>query len=555
METTEQEPTTQATPASGFVVEQNQRLSASLLWGLQRRFFSEQSIDAWRNSIVPHYITSNTFIARAYARLVFAYLRDLLRDQQRPLGLSQSLYVLELGAGSGRFSYHFIKKFFTVWQQSALSHIPVCYVMSDFCEKNLAFWRQHPFLQNYIQQGWLDFALVDMSKTEDIVLQHSGVTLSQAQLNNPLVVIANYVFDSIEQDAFYVNDGTLHESLVSLHSQQPEPDINDVTLLQRVQARWHDVPVAGDYYPEPEFNLILAHYRQHLADSHVLLPVQSLRYLTHLRHISHNRLLLISADKGYGREDDLRFRGAPGLVSHGSISLSVNYHAIAQYVDQQGGLWMSTPQRHQDLYICAAVFAGAPLHAAGQNPAQFVETQQAFTEHISDIGPDDFFSFKRLIQAHADSLEMEQILAYLRMSGWDATNFWGCYIALMQHATTLVGPLKREVADMAAQVWHNYYPLGEVRDLAFALGSLLYEIEYYPEAITYLEQSLSLYGKASPTLYNLGMCHYNLGQLSQALQYVNDALQLDPDYEPACVMLTAIENEIQQNAEKRNEIK
>ncbi|MFZ6757881.1 tetratricopeptide repeat protein [Undibacterium sp. Ji50W] len=544
METTEQENTVQEAPAPGFVVEKNQRLSASLLWRLQRRFFSEQSIDAWRHSIVPHYITSNTFIAQAYARLVFAYVRDLLRDAQSPLDPTQPIYVLELGAGSGRFSYHFIKKFFTVWQQSALSHIPVCYVMSDFCEKNLAFWRQHPFLQTYINQGVLDFALVDMSKTDDISLQNSKVTLSQAQLNNPLVVIANYVFDSIEQDAFYVNDGILHESLVSLHSQQTEADLNDVSLLQRVQAQWRDVPVSGDYYPEPEFNQILAHYQQHLTDSHVLLPVQSLRYLAHLRHISNKRLLLISADKGYGRAEDVRFRAAPGLVSHGSISLSVNYHAVAHYVGQQGGLWMSTPQRHQDLYICAAVFADAPPDSIPQSAAQFIETQQAFTEHISDIGPDDFFSLKRFIQAHADSLELEQILAYLRMSGWDATNFWGCYVALMQHATTLEGPLKREVANMAAQVWQHYYPLGEVRDLAFALGSLLYEIEHYPEAIVYLERSCRLYGNACPTLYNLGMCHYNLGQLPQALQYVNDALQMDPHYEPACVMLTTIKSEM-----------
>ena len=519
-----------------YSLEQHQRLSSSMLWRLQRRFFSEQTIDAWRQSIVPHYVTSNTFIALAYAKVVFGYVRDAVRNGQYDPGAP--LYVLELGTGSGRFSYHFLKCFFSMLERSALSHVAVTFVMSDFSEKNLEFWRKHPSLQAFVEQGRLDFSLVDLSKLQDIALRNSGKILSEGQSENPLVVLANYVFDSIEQDAFYVDDGILHESLISLHSETEEPDPDDVAILERAQTSFSNVPVQGDYYPEPELNRILDHYRHHLTDTHVLMPAQAIRYLNHLRRISGNRLLLISGDKGYSREDELSSRGVPSVVSHGSISLMVNYHAIGRYVEEQGGTFLTTPQPHQGLHICAALFDTEPVDSTTN---RFPETGLAFTENICQISPDDFFVLKRFIQGNAKHLSLEQLLAYMRMSGWDAANFWGCYEAFMQHAATAEGALRHEIARMAESVWNIYYSLGEDRDLAFALGSLLYEIDCYREAITYLQHSCRLYGDDAGTLYNIAMCFYNLGELPQALQFVEESLRVDLAYEPARVMKVSMQ--------------
>src|SRR5438067_7126058 len=76
------------------ILEQDQRLSQSLLWTLQRAFFDRQGIAAWSRGIVPHYITSNTYIARAYAGVVCGFLRDW-----RPaLDPRQRVYIVELGS-------------------------------------------------------------------------------------------------------------------------------------------------------------------------------------------------------------------------------------------------------------------------------------------------------------------------------------------------------------------------------------------------------------------------------------------------------------------------
>jgi tetratricopeptide (TPR) repeat protein len=531
------------TAAARFLLEDRQRLSSSMLWRLQRRFFSEQSINAWRQGIVPHYVTSNTFIAQAYARLVLGYLRDLLREGRHDA--AQPLYVLELGAGSGRFSYHFLQCFFAMLQQSALSQVAVTFVMSDFSERNLAFWRQHASLQAFVEQGRLDFALIDLSQLQDITLLNSGLTLTAGQTANPnpLVVLANYVFDSIEQDAFYLKDGVLHESLISLHSDQDEPDPDDAGMLERLHSSFANVRVHGDYYAEPELNCLLDDYRHGQGSGHLLLPTQALRYLGHLRGLCNDRLLLISGDKGSSREDEIYSPGPPGVVSHGSISMMVNYHAIGRYTEQQGGAFLTVPQRHQGLHICAALFDGG-TEALAARP--FLETRLAFTQHICQGGPDDFFVLKRFIQTNARHLSVQQLLAYLRMSGWDAANFWGCYEAFMQHAGSAQEPLRQEIAYMVEAVWHVYYPLGEERDLAFALGQLLYAIEYDAEAIIYLQHSLRLYGDDAGTLYNLAMCSYHLGQLPQALQFLVQALRVDPAYQPAQAMQMSMQHLLQQ---------
>ena len=89
-------------------LEQQQRLSRSLLWRLQRNYFEHYGIEAWRSGAVPHHITSSPFIADAYARMVLGFLRDLSVDHSQPV------YIVELGSGSGRFSYLFLKKFLSL---------------------------------------------------------------------------------------------------------------------------------------------------------------------------------------------------------------------------------------------------------------------------------------------------------------------------------------------------------------------------------------------------------------------------------------------------------
>src|SRR5438105_1168574 len=96
--------------ATRRLLADGERFSSPRLWDLQRAYFERNAIDAWRSGAVPHYVTSNPFVGAAYARIVAAFIRDCL--DAGTVDPTQPVYVLELGAGSGRFSFQFLRHFF-----------------------------------------------------------------------------------------------------------------------------------------------------------------------------------------------------------------------------------------------------------------------------------------------------------------------------------------------------------------------------------------------------------------------------------------------------------
>ncbi len=66
---------------------------------------------AWSTGQVPHYVTSNPFIARGYARVAASFAADC--RQAGLVGPGETVEVIELGSGSGRFAHHFLIDFLT----------------------------------------------------------------------------------------------------------------------------------------------------------------------------------------------------------------------------------------------------------------------------------------------------------------------------------------------------------------------------------------------------------------------------------------------------------
>ena len=300
------------------ILEEGKPLSQSILWKLQRNFFERQGIEAWRQGTVPHYVTSNPFIANAYAKVVFGFIRDCnavtsdsANDSFPLLDPGHPIYIIELGSGSGRFAYHFLKNFLDIYRRSVLKGIPFKYVMTDFSEKNVDFWREHQSLKPLVEESVLDFALFDGERDEVLNLTESGNVLAPGTVKNPMVLIANYFFDSIPQDAFFVQGGQLYEGLVTVTSYEQEADLNDPELLSRVEVTYGRNPVEPYYYENPGWNDILEYYKTRLDDTAFLFPCAALQCIENFRRISTGRLLVISGDKGYSIEEDLLGRGSP----------------------------------------------------------------------------------------------------------------------------------------------------------------------------------------------------------------------------------------------------
>ena len=179
-------------------------LSQSPLWTMQRTFYEREASDAFAE--IPHQILDNPFAAAAFARVVCGFYRDCARGA---LDVSEPLYVVELGAGAGRFAHGFVRELAAWVQAVPLALPPIVYVMTDLGEGTLDDWAANEALDD----ERYDFARFDVTSDRTLALRRRGIVLER--LENPLVVIANYVFDSVPADAFAIGEGTVEECLVS----------------------------------------------------------------------------------------------------------------------------------------------------------------------------------------------------------------------------------------------------------------------------------------------------------------------------------------------------
>ncbi|HSS78376.1 MAG TPA: tetratricopeptide repeat protein [Thermoanaerobaculia bacterium] len=516
------------------VLEQGKRLSESLLWRLQGKFFDTLGAQAWTEGIVPHYITGNVWIADAYAKVVLGWLRDCAGAGSRerasfpPLDLRYPVTLLELGCGSGRFGFLFFDRLLDLLGRSSLSQIPLRYVMTDFTESTLEPLRRHSTFQPWIEQGVLDFARYDASGDGEIRLEQSGEVLSPQTLRNPLVVLANYVFDGIPQDAFAVRGGQLQELLATLTVPDEETDLDDPTILQRVELTWEKRQAPAEPYGDPELDAILMEYAEGLTDTALLFPSAAIRCLRHLGRLADGRLLLLSGDKGYCHAGLLDRREEPALSIHGSFSMMANYHAVGRWLVRQSGEFLCSSHLNSGLNIIAGLL--------GTPPGGTVETRLAFDEAIERKGPDDFFELKVSFGLAWEDLSLEKILAWVRFSGWDANVLLACWPALMKRAATAGEVFRLEIYRAVHEVWNHYFPLPEASDLAFHLGVLLCEIDCHEEALPFFHESVAVYGPNPATVLNIGVCLFHLGQLGEAREQVEQALAAAPDFEPAMTL-------------------
>ncbi|HYO58349.1 tetratricopeptide repeat protein [Archangium sp.] len=525
-----------------FVLERNQRLSRSLLWGCQRAFFERQGIEAWRQGLIPNFITSNPVIGRAYAQVVLGWMRDWCGASRGESGRlsapdpGQPFYLIELGAGAGRFAFHFLESFRRLHARSQLRDVAFRYVMTDLPERNLEFWLSHPRLQPFLEEGLLDVARFDAEHDEQLVLRRGGTVLAPGTVANPLALVANYFFDSIPQDAFTLRDGILHECLVSVASPRPEPELDAADLLERATVSFEDHPVEGACYGDAELDSILEDYRERLSDTTLLFPSTALRCLRRLQRLAGDRLLLLSGDKGHASEDELSERSSGvSLVRHGgAFSLMVNYDAIGRYFRLRDGQVLRPIHRHVSLHVGAFLL--------GQPPDGHGETELAYEEAIERSGPDDYSTLLKRLEQHYDAMKLEELLAVLRWSGWDSGMLMDAFSALMAQAESASEPLQQEVCWAIQQVWETDYPLGGEDDLAFHLGMLLYVMDRPEEALTFFEHSLRLCDTEPGTYFNQGMCYVRLRQDARAQECFERALALDAGFSRAREMLSKLQS-------------
>jgi hypothetical protein len=489
---------------------------------MSREFYHQKGLSAWDSGVVPSYVTSNAFIAQAYAHVVLQYLRDCAAARPGSacaLDPTKPIYIVELAAGHAKLSYLFLRKFFALKDASSLKHLDIRYVMTDFTESNVRSWERISLFEEFRRRGVLELALFDLERDQEIRLT-SGAVLSAQTVENPLIVFGNYIFDSLAQDFFRAEGGELSELLLtSKHTEPLGSEAVPPEVISQFQLSWdqREVTTAG-YYGDEQIDRLLEGYRKRLSDTTFVFPIGPLRTLRTLLEIARQRLLILSSDKGYTHEDELFYISSPHVQFHGAISTMVNYHAMGQLTEELGGSYLATSQRQLSLKTVALRMGG--------DEAQFADTALVFQEYVDRFGPYDFYTLAN--QLRTTTLPIEGAIELLRLSQFDPQVFLDHQKVLLDQASNLSETQRVELQVVLEQVWENAYPLG--RDVPFELGRVFLAMRKPREALRYNELSIKQFGEHHVTYCNMGICYYQAEDLDNAVRYFQRSLSMAPDY-------------------------
>lgn len=520
------------------VLEDKKPLSQSMLWKLQEDFFSSQGPDAWIKGIVPQYVTTNPFIANIYAKTVFGYCRDYVK--RGDIDKNAAIYIVELAAGVGRFTYTFLKRFLHIIENSPLREIKFKYIVTDFSEKNIGYWENHSFLKPFFDSGILDCATFDIARDEQLLLRHSGELLSAGNLANPLILIANYTFDSLPQDTFYVNQGELYEGLITLTRQSREVDEKDNSILSGLDYYYTDNHISGNnYYEDDNLNSVLLYYKDRLADTTFSYPIAALRGISKLMKLFNDDIVLISVDKGYKNEKSMLQNAHPFLSKHGCVSMTVNFNAIEHFFKNLGGSAIHSIYEHVNVNMS--------LFLLSKSSHNFTETKMIYKDIIEGVGPDDFYLIKKGVIPVSESFDTKQLLAFIRFTVWDSKTFLDCYNIFLERIDTEENFPLEELLEVINKVWEYYFPIGEQDDLSYYIGTLLSAMGYYNDALHFFEVSYEFYGASAEIYYKIALCYFNMRQIDKALEYTEKSLAMDPVFKETRTMKILIEDIVRGN--------
>ncbi|KAH0482540.1 MAG: hypothetical protein KVP17_003684 [Porospora cf. gigantea B] len=578
------------------LLEDETPMQSSLIWTLLENYYKHMALEAWTHNYVPMFVSSNSRLCKGYATIVFSFLKDYYaKHKEGPV------YILELGAGHGRFTFLFLRhlvKLQPLFTAFGMPERPFVVVFTDVAEANVDFVSKHEAMQEFINAGWLDFACLDCnlpgcSGPSDVAvdLRISGQTLRPG---TPCVVIANYVFDSLNTDAFQINpEGSVRQCTVKVFSSQEESDPEDCSVLSRMSLKfgWRcldfppmeetetsfympyggaqellyppsaavgpnvlkrsvpskppvidDLPTVPipDHLQTPSVQYILNYYRNLAVKQQSWLsftvPVGAIRFVMTMKAFSQSNFLLLVGDKGYPDAEEFTVRKDPHIAVHGSLSFMVNLHAIR--LAWEGSTSESVVTPYKDCFQ-VTIFDGM-----GNTP----NMTQSICDMHDYLVPDSLLRIHKLTTEPAvtDTASISQLMATVRLSCHDPEVFVSIRKPLLAAMSGAGVRQEYDVVRDCYEVYKHFYRLHdgdlfpEIAGMAcMKAGRLSHAVSFFGDYLKYCPTSC----KAS-VLVNSASCYKALDNLPKALEFANQALEIIPGYQPAL----EIERSIQMQA-------
>ncbi|CAN5621585.1 hypothetical protein BH10CYA1_BH10CYA1_42450 [soil metagenome] len=515
--------------ATRQTLETDKRLSDCMIWKMQEKYFERERATAWSGDTF--YSTNRMPFVESYVELVTAALLDCSThcDQDQPL------YILELGGGSGCFAYRFLNDLAeNVEDYESLKKLNIKYILTDFSELIVKEWLENKNLNALVEQGILDFGVFNPLHDQKIDLIISEKTLTPTEIQNPLIVFANHVFDSIEQDAFRVTNGVLQESRVSLFREErsgsfeQEPTLDDLRIIERF------VDVVEPYYQNLLFDEILQSYKKDLVEASMTFPIGALRCIDNLAAFCGEKLILISADTGYLRLDSEQIIGLKKLDfnRHGACSFDVNLSAISKYFRDSGGTSLV-----EDLD-----FSGLRVAFSSLLPNRFQNTTHYFKHYLqkknildSQLQINDLIK-NGLRAGDYESSRVSLFLSIVRAFNYDPVMFAIAHKDLLDERFKDLEEMNAQVRSELRETLHrtikNIYIVDDNHKIFDSILRLYIQLDWFEECLKFSEEIIQTYGEISTAIDHAALSCEALKLHKKAYEYFQRATKLPTsDYE------------------------
>lgn len=489
------------------ILDPPKRFSESLLWKLQENAYQQFGPTAWSEKGVPFYLTSNPWTTEAYFQVVWGFLLDLMRlESLLNIDVSQPITVFDLGAGSGRFAYLFLKE----WEKvKELSPLKIRYVVTDIVKENLEFCLTHKQLLPYVKEGILDGCYYDPAKTkESLHLIASGDTFSRKSNRNPIICIGNYFFDTIPQELFKVDQGQLLEGFITLKVPSEIRDRNDPAWIENVRCEYsyHRRKQGKELSDDPLLHKLLEEHAEELNEGTFLFPIGAFQTIRFFRSLSKGAFLLLAGDQAVSNLQQLQDWPEPELARHGSFSLPVSYFTLQRYFQHlKGSAYLpDAPDR------TFSVFTGV-LHERGP----FTETAVAYKKAIGIFDP---FAYWKLIQRLEEQfLTVDELMALIRLGRYDPITLHANFQRIRSQIERITADERNQLLFCIDRVYDNFYPICKADgDFVLNLGVLCFELKNYLKALEYFKRALQISGPSDRLANNIKTTQSLLQDLSKS---------------------------------------
>lgn len=500
------------------------RLSDSDLWGRLRRFYERRGPQAWAVDGVPNHVTINPGMARRYAHLALRYAQDCRRLGH---GADAPFPVIEMGAGSGAFGYRLHQAMTGLRDALGMDDLRLVQVISDMAASNLEAWREQVGLGPLLASGAVTAQRFD-------VLSGEAVGPVGREPTAPPVFLANYLLDSLPMDLFRVTDGQLYEGLASLDA---PPDDVESPDMRGARINWTYRPVAMPYYGEPALDETLADCLGQPQDDYwILFPLGAMRCLQRLRALTPGPMLVVAADLGSTRFPSFPVEEPEVIMPGAYFYAPVDFALLAKYAARLDGHAL---HQARDRVLNISLFSfGIPFE-------QLRETRVAADIFFDMVSHSVIFeSLRHMLDAGAPP-PLPLFLDLAAAGSFDPALFDGMIEVLQTELRAGLHPpeLWEQLVEILDRFVGNVFVTPGGADTVFHIASLLQELQDYPRALAFYEQSARLFGETSATLYNMGVCAYLAGDTEDALSRLARVVSLDPSHVMARGWIAQIEHD------------